>query len=364
MNYEAHPAANIFPMMPGDSLRDMAADIRENGLMNPIEIFEGKIIDGRNRYKACQLIGMKPRFHEITTGEDFDAVTYVLSLNLHRRHLTTSQRAMVAVEVEKVYAEEAKKRQIRKPESVKANLPEQNWQARDKAAEMLNVGGRSVSDAKRVMASEVEELPQMVREGTVSVSAAAKVANLEPEEQHEVIEEINQGGKPTEVIKAHVAHNSGNNEWYTPSEFIEAARRTMGSIDLDPASNDIAQQTVKAGKYFTVDNCGLAKKWTGNVWMNPPYAGKLVKLFAAKVVNEPIDQAVVLVNNATETGWFQLMAEDATAICFPAKRIKFLDPDGNPGAPLQGQAILYIGGNVDSFEDEFSGFGFVMRAEA
>ena len=104
----------------------------------------------------------------------------------------------------------------------------------------------------------------------------------------------------------------------------------MGTIDLDPASNDIAQKTVKAKEYFTKKNCGLSKTWKGNVWMNPPYEGKLIKLFASKIVSEPIDQAIVLVNNATETAWFQMMAEDATAICFHAKRIKFIDPDGTP----------------------------------
>lgn len=70
-------------------------------------------------------------------------------------------------------------------------------------------------------------------------------------------------------VKPHVSHNSGNNEWYTPSIYVEAARNTMLSIDVDPASSDKAQQFVNAGIYFTKETSGLDKEWIGNVWMNP-----------------------------------------------------------------------------------------------
>lgn len=143
MIYENHPAANVFPMMPEAELAEMAADIRENGLLNAIEIYEGKIIDGRNRYKACSMVGVKPDFIELDLGADFDPVTYVLSLNLHRRHLNAGQLAAVALRIEEVYAEEIyEKEQARKSKSTIANLRQSfEGKARDKAAEMLNVGG-------------------------------------------------------------------------------------------------------------------------------------------------------------------------------------------------------------------------------
>lgn len=72
----------------------------------------------------------------------------------------------------------------------------------------------------------------------------------------------------------HVSHNSGENEWYTPAEFIEAARRVMGEIDLDPASSDIAQETVKANKYYTIDDDGLEQEWSGRVWIKRYRTGK------------------------------------------------------------------------------------------
>lgn len=165
--------------------------------------------------------------------------------------------------------------------------------------------------------------------------------------------------------KPHVANNSGNNEWYTPPDYIAAAREVMGSIDLDPASSVIANKTVQAKQFFTADDDGLQQEWRGNIWMNPPYAAELIGKFASKLClhffDGDVSEAIVLVNNATETRWFQEMAEAASAICFPKSRVRFLDPAGNPsGAPLQGQAVIYMGPNVDSFKDAFSSFGFVL----
>ena len=70
----------------------------------------------------------------------------------------------------------------------------------------------------------------------------------------------------------HVEHYTGNQEWYTPSEYVEAARRVMGEIDLDPASSELAQETVRASSYYTKDDDGLVSEWSGRVWLNPPYS--------------------------------------------------------------------------------------------
>jgi hypothetical protein len=166
------------------------------------------------------------------------------------------------------------------------------------------------------------------------------------------------------VTKPHVAQNSGNNEWYTPPAFIEAARRVMGGIDLDPATSEIANRTVQAARIFTAEDDGLAQEWpVGRIWMNPPYAQPLIGQFAERLAQEVErgSEAIVLVNNGTETAWFQRMGAVCSAVCFPKARVKFLDPQGNPGAPLQGQAVIYCGPNVGAFVEAFSGFGMVLR---
>lgn len=161
-----------------------------------------------------------------------------------------------------------------------------------------------------------------------------------------------------EIKKPHVVNNSKDDEWYTPPKYIEAAREVLGTIDLDPASNDFANQTVKASTYFTEEINGLEQEWFGNVWMNPPYSTALLTKFADKLVESDISQAIVLVNNATETAWFEKMISKASAILFHKGRIRFVKRDGEHGAPLQGQAFIYYGDNPERFLEVFSQFGW------
>lgn len=164
--------------------------------------------------------------------------------------------------------------------------------------------------------------------------------------------------------KPHVVNNSGNNEWYTPKEYIQAAYDVLGTIDLDPASSEMANEVVKAHQIYTIDDNGLEYDWSGNVWMNPPYSGDLVSKFTGKLcghfVAREVEAAIVLVNNATETIWFQQMFDCASAVCFPRSRIKYWGVDGEKNSPLQGQAFLYFGEEPDLFCQVFRQFGAVV----
>jgi ParB family chromosome partitioning protein len=164
----------------------------------------------------------------------------------------------------------------------------------------------------------------------------------------------------------HVTRNSGVDEWYTPSEYLNAARDVLGAIDLDPASSPAANKTVRAERYYTADDDGLTRPWCGRVWMNPPYSTGLVDRFVAKLLDAyqtgDVPAAVVLTNNATDTRWWQSLARRSSAVCLLAGRIRFRTPDGDvAGAGLQGQTICYLGENARGvFVERFREFGVVL----
>jgi len=218
------------------------------------------------------------------------------------------------------------------------------------------------------MVSPPASVPTLAELGvTKRESSDAQFLATLPDEQ---FEEIAVGKRTVSDVRKeskhpHVSQNSGNNEWYTPTEFTEAARSVMGSIDLDPASSESANASVKATRFYTAEDDGLTKEWDGAVWMNPPYSTGLVDRFTEKLCAEYVDgsveQACVLVNNATETKWFQELLEVAASVCFLRGRIKFVDQSGSAiGTGLQGQAILYFGHRQDEFNATFSEFGQVF----
>lgn len=173
-------------------------------------------------------------------------------------------------------------------------------------------------------------------------------------------------GNAADEKAAHVSHATGEHEWYTPSPYLEAARKVLGAIDLDPASSDVAQENVKAKRYYTLQDDGLAQDWSGRVWLNPPYAADVIGKFTDKLAQhfaaKDVTAAILLTNNATETGWFSTVARIASAVCFPFGRISYLDKSGKPAnTPLQGQSLLYFGENSDKFCKTFASLGRCWR---
>ena len=151
-------------------------------------------------------------------------------------------------------------------------------------------------------------------------------------------------------------------EWYTPVKYIEAAKNVMGDIDLDPASSDIANEVIGAKTYFTLDNDGLTQEWFGRVFMSPANGRGISGKFIDKIVEEftanRVSEAIILVNNSTDTKWFQKLFGVSSAIIFHKGRIKFWMPNGKKGLPIQGQAFLYLGDNPRKFVDVFEEFGW------
>lgn len=193
---EWHPFSKLFPMLGDDELQALAEDIRVNGLEVAILIdTKDRIIDGRNRAAACAIAGVEP-VYEPFVGNDAAILKKVISLNVHRRHLNESQRAMVAAEVANV--SHGSNRHKTKTENLEGQICTSTSEGVtvDEAAEALSVSPRSVKTARKVKEKGVEELQDAVIAGDIAVSRAAEIADKSPEEQREAVREVSRPKPP------------------------------------------------------------------------------------------------------------------------------------------------------------------------
>jgi hypothetical protein len=182
----------------------------------------------------------------------------------------------------------------------------------------------------------------------------------------QAVEQIAAGKVPTKAgVQAMLAGFTGNDEWYTPAKWIERARVTMGSIDVDPASCEYAQRAVRATVYYDSQSDGLVQPWNGNVWLNPPYSRGLMHKFIDKLRLEfksgRTKEAVVLTGSRTDTRWFHDLAPISSAIAMTRGRISFYNEQGVGRSPANGSTFFYLGPNVESFIQAFSGTCLCLR---
>jgi ParB-like chromosome segregation protein Spo0J len=164
---DAHPAANLFPLLEGPEFEALVDDIRQHGLREPVVLDEhDRILDGRNRYRACAVLGIEPAAKRFD-GTDAEALAYVVSLNLMRRHLSESQRAMVAARLANL------NRGDNQHTAIAAT-------SQGEAARLLNVSPDSIQRARVVQRDGVPELIEAVERGDVAVSKAAQIARSLP----------------------------------------------------------------------------------------------------------------------------------------------------------------------------------------
>lgn len=170
--------------------------------------------------------------------------------------------------------------------------------------------------------------------------------------------------------------NSKDNEWYTPHRYVDAAREVMGSIDLDPASCEAANRIVRADRYYTKEQNGLAQEWYGNVWLNPPYGRTHNKsnigLFTNRLIHEyrvgHVEQAILLSTPRPDTPWFPSLWEHL--ICFCEHGIAFyrktgrdeMEVDNRHTGHFFGTIFVYFGKHEQKFVEVFGQFGHIARA--
>lgn len=175
-NHQPHPAASLFPMLVDSELADLASDIKKNGLREPIALLDGMILDGRNRYMACKMASVEPMVEEVEVEYP---TQYVISKNLHRRHLTSAQRAAIAVEMLPMLKEEAKKRQGWRGVPTFRPSGRNVGESREFAAKIMQVGATSVARAAAVKKADPEAF-EKIKNGELETNTALRLVNPTP----------------------------------------------------------------------------------------------------------------------------------------------------------------------------------------
>lgn len=308
----------VMPALTQREYKDLETDILKRGVQVPIELDEdGNVLDGFHRLMICQKHKLDyPSIIRKGMTED-EKIEHAWALNLARRHLTPEKRRELVLRFR------------------------QEGQSTRQIAEKLKVSARTVRRDLATGANAPVDLPSRI----IGKDGKSRPAR-KPEPIHRLI------------------HQSNNNEWYTPMKYLEAARQVMGGIDIDPASSTLANETVKATRYFTAEDDGLLQDWHGRVWLNPPYGG-IAASFVASLLGQYqkgiVTEAILLVNsNSTETKWFAPLWD--FLLCFTDHRINFTSPSKTkPVGSTHGSVFVYLGDNEVKFIDAFEQFGYVVR---
>jgi hypothetical protein len=317
------PRYQLMPALRPDENSELRDDIKARGVMVPVEYDEaGNILDGHHRVAICKELGIAVFPFITRTGmSEADKLTHVRRLNLVRRHLDREQRrALIAG-------------QLRDTPQVSDR----------RIADGLGVDHKTVGAVRGELES-IGEFPQCDRQTRDGRTYPRDVERS--------------------TFRPHLTRGTGENEWYTPKCYTEAARAVMGDIELDPASSATANESVGANEIFTLGDNGLLKEWHGLVWLNPPYAQPAIGQFIEKLLLElkagRVKEAILLTHNYTDTAWFHAAAIVSNAICFTRGRIGFLSPEGKTASPTQGQAFFYYGTRMEEFYRVFASFGHVV----
>jgi len=364
----------LMPELSQEEYEALKADIAERGIVIPIELDEaGNILDGHHRIRAWQQLKEAgkdlpdyPRVVRAGMTEE-QKRNHIRALNIIRRHLTNEQlqEQLVAMRLDGMSYQEIADTTNLGRGTVHAQI-QSAFQNRKAEAPDETIG----KDGKKYPAKYRKNgKPKLPAAPPVSVYAGSDEGEAKAiNKAQKAIKDPNAASQEVQVT----IFSSESKEYYTPPQYVDAAREVMGDIDLDPASCDIAQEWIGAKAYYTVKDDGLSRVWTGRVWLNPPY-GKdggesnqetwsqyLVREYLAGNVTE----AILLVKAAMGYKWFENLWWDWPT-CFARERVSFIRSDGsNDGQSKMGTAFLYLGSNVKKFKQVFRQFGRVIMPEA
>jgi hypothetical protein len=275
-----HPLAGAFPLITGDDFDELVADIREHGLLTPVWMYEGKILDGRNRYRACQQLGI-PHTERKYMGSD--PAAFVWSVNAVRRQLTPAQRAMAAT---KLVTARASMNQHTVKDSVTTK----------EAAKMAAVGQRTTERARKVIVAAVPEVVQAVEAGEMSLSTAERVSDLPEAEQAKIMETVPVADVPKAVPDTRVRHLAVVREESGGEPQVKATGRGVPGPKVQLV-RQLETSSAEGAKMRTL-------LWAENKELIPGLDGALLETFVKNLRAErlAIEQLLKLIKLSKGTG--------------------------------------------------------------
>jgi phage N-6-adenine-methyltransferase len=348
------------------------------------------LVDGFHRVRAAQQAGLTEIAADVRQGSLQEAQWHSYGVNATHglRRSNDDKRRAVEAALRHEYASRCSNREIARHCGVGSRTVDNYRREMEATAQIaqsdrrIGADGRTINTANigKTPAAEVSA-PQQAAPAqwkATQHTGSTSIAQDEPGLADEPLTPYEAGlmgqmqdGAPDPVVIDPMCKTTpvselpdyDGDEWYTPAYLIDAARCAMGGIDLDPASNPAAQDVVQASMYYTKDQDGLAQEWHGRIWMNPPYS--CPQDFTRKLTEEyqagRLQQAVVLVNNCTETEWFHDFARYASVLCLLRRRAAFWYPGRRDFGARQGQVVFGVGVNIDQFVKVFSGLGIVLK---
>lgn len=363
-------------------LEGLADSMRRLGLLHAVVVRDGdkRLLAGERRIEAAKLLEWdRIDAHLYESAAAYAQARVIESEeNGHSKPFTPSERVEAARLVEAEAREAARDRQRA------AGRDHGRGIASEKVSEAMGEDGRASAQAA---ASVGWSRPTYEKAKEVVDAAAADPQHADLVEQMDTTGKVSgahdelrrrrgdpamgqgQAKRGTADADAPMSHQEGydSDEWYTPTEYTDAAREVLGEIDLDPASCHAAQERVRAARFFTKEDSGLLQPWAGRVWLNPPYSQPLASNFGEKLLNEieagNVTAAVMVQNASTDTGWFHRLASKCH-MCLTRRRINFDRADGGSGANRYGQVFFYYGPDPERFYEVFGRFGLVGKLAA
>lgn len=334
---------NLIPPLTSEEYNGLKESIQKEGCRDPLVVWNNTIIDGHNRYEICQHLNIPFTTIERHFPDKNSVVEWIIDNQISRRNLSGYQRTVMIRNMKSLIEkwEEAAKENKGTRTDLGANLHSSSGKTASKIAERAGVSTRQVYQVNYVEENAPEEVKKQALRGEISTHAAYQIAKGN--------------------VTIHSLTQAQSHEWYTPAIYIEAARRVLGTIDLDPASSVEANQTVKATTYYTQQNDGLVQEWKGAVWLNPPYKGlsaSFIEKLLEQIKKGNVTEAIVLLNaNSTETKWFSPLWN--YILCFTDHRINFIGQSSTTST--HGSVFIYIGPQERKFYEEFKQFGYVVK---